>query len=188
MGRPDYVKNAKEHFITITKHRHEVIKNCFRAGIGIQGLFHDLSKYYPTEFIQGVLHYQGTRSPNEEERELYGYSKAWLHHKGRNKHHYEYWNDYNIKTKSVEGVEMPPRYFVEMICDRIAASKIYAGKNYKDDSALNYYLGRKGRILINEKTEAELEKVLRMLAKYGEDRTFAYLRKKVRNDSWLRKI
>lgn len=183
-----YFDNAKKHFKTITKHRHEVIKNCFRAGIGIQGLFHDLSKYSPTEFIPGVMYFQGTRSPNEMEREIIGYSNAWLHHKGRNKHHYEYWNDYSSKTKRLEGVEMPPRYFVEMICDRIAASKIYAGDNYKDDAALNYYLGKRGKILINEKTDAELYKVLKMLAKYGEERTFRYLRRKVNKDRCRRKI
>ena len=77
------------HFRTITRHRHKVIANCFRAGIGWQGLFHDLSKYSPTEFWPGARYYQGTRSPNEIEREKYGYSPAWLHHKGRNRHHFE---------------------------------------------------------------------------------------------------
>ena len=71
----NYFENAKKHFKTITRHRHEVIKNCFRAGIGLQGLFHDLSKYSPAEFIPGMLFYQGDRSPNESERETYGYSK-----------------------------------------------------------------------------------------------------------------
>ena len=164
----NYFENAKKHFKTITRHRHEVIKNCFRAGIGLQGLFHDLSKYSPAEFIPGMLFYQGDRSPNESERETYGYSKAWMHHKGRNKHHYEYWNDYNPKTKRLEGVKMPDKYFVEMVCDRIAASKIY------------YVLGKKGKILINKDTEKELEYVLRMLADKGEKRVFRYLRKKVR--------
>ena len=77
-----------KHFRTITRHRHAVIRNCFKAGIGWQGLFHDLSKYTPTEFIPGAKYYLGTRSPNEEERRLFGFSRAWLHHKGRNKHHY----------------------------------------------------------------------------------------------------
>ena len=58
------------HFATITRHRHRVIAHCFRVGIGWQGLFHDLSKYSPTEFIPGARYYQGTRSPNEREREL----------------------------------------------------------------------------------------------------------------------
>lgn len=82
--------NFIKHFCTITKHRHQVIKHCFKVGIGFQGLFHDLSKYSLFEFIPGVKNYQGTRSPNEAEREINGYSAAWLHHKGRNKHHFEY--------------------------------------------------------------------------------------------------
>ena len=180
-------ENIKGHFLTITHHRHEVIKNCFRAGIGLQGLFHDLSKYSPTEFLQGIKYYQGTRSPNEQERELFGYSKARLHHKGRNKHHYEYWNDYNPKTKRLEAIEMPVRYFVEMVCDRVAASKIYAGDNYRDDSALNYLYRGRDHMFFHEKTLAELEKVLTMLANEGENRMYAYLRKKVWNSFCLGK-
>lgn len=90
-----------KHFKTITKHRHAVIRNCFKAGIPLQGLRHDLSKYLPSEFIPGAKFYQGTRSPNEAEREKYGYSAAWLHHKGRNKHHFEYWTDYNPAERRV---------------------------------------------------------------------------------------
>lgn len=179
--------NIKGHFCTITKHRHEVIKNCFRAGIGFQGLFHDLSKYSPTEFFQGIKYYQGTRSPNEQERELFGYSKAWLHHKGRNKHHYEYWNDYNPKTKRLEAVKMPDRYFVEMVCDRIAASRIYAGENYTTQSALNYLNRGRDHMFIHEDTLKELEYVLTILATKGDAETFKYLRKKVWNSFWKRK-
>lgn len=173
--------NIKNHFKTITRHRHEVIKNCFRAGIGFQGLFHDLSKYSPTEFIPGVLFFSGDRSPNERERELYGYSTAWMHHKGRNKHHYEYWNDYNLKTRRVEGVKMPARYFVEMICDRIAASKIYYGDKYTNRSSYEYFLRKKDGMLINDETKKELEKVLKILANKGEKATFRYLRRMLRN-------
>lgn len=175
----NFFKNAKKHFITITSHRIEVMKNCFKAGLYYQGIVHDLSKYSPTEFITGALHYQGDKSPNEGERSEYGYSKAWIHHKGRNRHHYEYWNDYNPVTHRTEGVEMPPRYFVEMICDRIAASKIYKGSSYTDSSPLEYYLNRKSvnlNIMISPKTDRHLEKVLRMLAKEGEEETFRYLR------------
>ena len=76
-----------KHFITITKHRHRVMRHCFLAGIPFQGLFHDLSKYSLTEFIPGAKYYLGDRSPNEAERAEKGYSAAWLHHKGRNRHH-----------------------------------------------------------------------------------------------------
>ena len=106
------------HFRTITKHRHKVISHCFRTGIGFQGLFHDLSKYSPTEFIPGARHYLGTRSPNEGEREKYGYSLAWMHHKGRNRHHYEYWTDMNMQTRVYESVQMPRKYLCEQIMDK----------------------------------------------------------------------
>ena len=101
------------HLSTITRHRHAVIRHGFRAGIGWQALFHDLSKYTPTELIPGVRYYQGQRSPNERERELFGYSAAWLHHKGRNRHHFEYWTDYQPAVRRVMPVKMPYRYVVE---------------------------------------------------------------------------
>ena len=124
---------AWQHFKTITRHRNKVILHCAKAGILWQGLFHDLSKYSPEEFIPGVIFYQGTRSPNEGEREEYGYSAAWMHHKGRNKHHFEYWTDYDPKTRQMEPVKMPLKYVKEMFCDRVAASKIYGGEKYTDD-------------------------------------------------------
>ena len=126
------------HFCTITKHRHKVIAACFKAGIGWQGLRHDLSKYSPVEFLPGARNYQGFRSPNEVEREKLGYSPAWLHHKGRNRHHFEYWNDYNPKEKRVMPVKMPRKYVAEMFCDRLSASKTYQGKNYTDRTKSNF--------------------------------------------------
>lgn len=174
------MSNAVKHFITITKHRHQVIKHCKKAGILWQGLRHDLSEYSPAEFIVGAKHYLGTRSPNESERELYGYSKAWLHHKGRNRHHFEYWTDYNKATRKVEPVKMPYNYLAEMFCDRVAASKIYNKDSYTDTHPLNYFERSKGTRFIHPETSAELEELLLMLKEKGEDETFAYLKKKVK--------
>ena len=168
---------AWQHFKTITRHRNKVILHCAKAGILWQGLFHDLSKYSPEEFIPGVIFYQGTRSPNEGEREKYGYSAAWMHHKGRNKHHFEYWTDYDPKTRQMEPVKMPLKYVKEMFCDRVAASKIYGGEKYTDDYALNYFLKSKGKRKIHPETSALIEKLLRMLAQQGEGKAFAYIRK-----------
>lgn len=164
------------HLATVTRHRHRVIAHCFRAGIGWQGLFHDLSKYAPTELIPGVKYYQGTRSPNERERELFGYSAAWMHHKGRNKHHFEYWNDINPQSKMYEPVRMPMRYLKEMFCDRVAASKIYQGKNYTDVHPLQYFLRGNARKKMHSDTADILEEWLTMLAERGERETFAHIR------------
>jgi len=167
---------AFSHFRTITRHRHKVISHCFKAGIGFQGLFHDLSKYSPTEFWAGAKYYQGNRSPNEGEREAYGFSYAWMHHKGRNRHHFEYWTDYDPVTKLMRPVRMPERFVIEMFCDRVAACKIYRGDAYTDADALGYYERGRPRRSIHEETSALLEKLLVMLAERGEGETFSYLR------------
>ncbi len=175
--------NAIRHFKTITHHRHLVMKSCFKVGLYRQGLMHDLSKYSWTEFSVGAKYYQGTRSPNNREREEKGLSTAWLHHKGRNKHHYEYWIDYNVGSKDGEmplcGMKMPVRYVVEMYIDRISACKNYLGDKYTDDAALNYYLRGHGHYVIHPDSDALLHKLLLMNAEKGEKETYRYIRKYV---------
>ena len=121
-----------KHFKTITKHKMHVMQGCFQGGLISQGITHDLSKYTPTEFRNGAKYYQGTRSPNAAEREDKGFSEAWMHHKGRNRHHYEYWQDVNLVSGVYEPVPMPRRYLVEMVMDRRAASMVYKGKNFPE--------------------------------------------------------
>lgn len=172
---------AWKHFKTITYHKYLVMQGCFKVGLYRQGILHDLSKYSPDEFWVGVKYYQGNRSPNNAEREDIGYSSAWLHHKGRNKHHYEYWIDYS--TKAIAGgmapAPMPVRYVAEMLMDRIAACKVYNGADYTDASPLEYYSKGKEKAPIHPRTKKLLEKLLTMLAKEGEEATFAYIRRKV---------
>lgn len=150
--------------------------HCIKAGIPWQGLKHDLSKYSPTEFIPGARYYLGTRSPNEEERRQIGYSKAWIHHKGRNRHHFEYWVDYNMKERRQMPVKMPLNYVIEMFCDRVAASKIYNGKDYTDAKPLEYFGGGHAKSSMHPETAAFIEKLLTMLAEQGEKVTFRYIR------------
>ena len=175
--------NPIGHFLTITKHRHMVIRHCFKAGIPIRGLLHDLSKYSPTEFIPGAKYYTGIKSPNEGERDEYGYSRAWLHHKGRNRHHFEYWNDYNKIEKRVMPVKMPLKFAVEMFCDRVAASKIYQGDNYTISHPFEYYSRAKTTRFIHPETAAFLESLLVMLYEEGEDKTFGYIRKLIKENN-----
>lgn len=175
--------NFFSHFNTITKHRHAVLKHCFKAGILWRGILHDLSKYTPVEFFTGVRYYVGTRSPNESEREEKGYSSAWMHHKGRNKHHFEYWTDYNPKTKIVEPVKMPLIFVAEMFCDRVAASKIYQGKNYTDSHPIEYFLKGKANRVIHSETSDFLEMLLTMLKEKGEEKTFAFLKRYLKENN-----
>ena len=179
------MKKIWSHFKTITEHKLLVMKYCFKVGLYKQGLLHDLSKYSPEEFWTGVYYYQGNRSPNAAEREVHGFSKAWLHHKGRNKHHFEYWIDFSIKKDDVlVGLKMPLNYVIEMVMDRIAASRIYKGKDYTDRSALEYYQREKNFIVINPETRKLLERLLSMLAEKGERKTFAYMRKLLKRGSY----
>lgn len=170
-----------QHFKTITYHKYLVAQGCFKVGLYKQGLLHDMSKYSPAEFFVGAKYYQGTRSPNNAEREAIGYSTAWLHHKGRNKHHYEYWIDYSLH--SIEGgmapAPMPKKYVVEMLMDRIAASKVYQKEKYTDRSPLAYYMLGKDSAPIHEETKELLEKLLTMLAEEGEKATFQYIKSQV---------
>ena len=177
-----------KHFRTITHHKILVAKYCFRIGLYRQGMTHDLSKYSPTEFWAGAKYYQGDRSPNEAERVDKGYSAAWLHHKGRNRHHLEYWVDYTGNNDCpMDGVRMPEKYVAEMICDRIAASRtyrgaayrIYLGDQYTDASPWEYYERSKNHYLMHPETRALLEKLLMMLRDDGEDVTLEYIRTQV---------
>lgn len=169
---------AWEHFKTINAHKLLVMKYCFKIGLYRQGLLHDLSKYSWTEFQVGAWYYQGHRSPNNAEREMTGLSAAWLHHKGRNKHHFEYWVDYGIDAPRVlEGVPMPRKYIAEMMMDRISACRVYDPEHYSDESPLLYYnKGKKRLWFIHEDTRLQLEYLLRMLAVKGEDYTLGYIR------------
>lgn len=171
-----------KHFRTVAKHRRAVRKGCFAVGLYRQGLTHDLSKYSPSEFGAGIRYYQGTRSPNSRERELFGYSKAWMHHKGRNKHHFEYWTDLNPKTRRYEPVPMPRRYLAEMVMDRIAACKTYHGRDYKDGDALEYLehsQEARESSMMHPQTKRELVFLLTMLRDQGEKETYHFIREVV---------
>ena len=164
------------HFITITRHRLLVCRYCFKAGLIWQGLTHDLSKYSPSEFFAGARFYQGNMSPQVKERLVLGYSAAWLHHKGRNKHHFEYWRDVD-KTGANAPVKMPAKYFGEMICDRVAASRIYLGKNYTNRSALEYFQRRTDVGYMHPETAEKLRYFLTLIAEKGERAAFAELKR-----------
>lgn len=170
------------HLHTINHHRALVRKYCFQLGLYRQGLTHDLSKYSPREFWVGAKYYQGDRSPNDAERKELGYSAAWLHHKGRNRHHLEYWTDYGKKedgTTGVVGVEMPVEYVAEMFCDRLAASRTYRGAEFQREDPWKFFQRSKTHTILNQNTADLLESMLVKLKDEGEDAAFTYIRENV---------
>ena len=171
------------HLKTITAHRRLVCRYCMRLGLVRQGLTHDLSKYSPVEFLRGAKYYQGNRSPNDQERAETGLSLAWLHHKGRNKHHFEYWVDWGFTPDgkvTYAGCRMPIRYIAEMFCDRVAASKIYLGDKYTDASPYEYLQKGLPDPMFHPETLAELQKMMLVLKDEGEDAAFRYIRQRLK--------
>lgn len=166
--------NALLHFGTIMKHKYIVLRYCFRAGLYWQGITHDLSKFSLTEFPIGVKYYQGNKSPNVAERHDKGYSLSWIHHKGRNRHHFEYWVDNSMS--GFVPVDMPDRYLAEMFIDRIAACKTYNGNDYSDGDPLKYYLRGYDSRVMHEDTKHKIEMLLQMLADEGEKQTMRYIK------------
>ena len=155
------------HLKTVMKHKRLVCVFCFKCGLYRQGVTHDLSKLSLTEFIPGAKYFSGQRSPNEQERLEKGYSAAWLHHKGRNRHHWEYWNDYK-KGVGIIPIKMPVRYTAEMCCDRIAACRVYHGKNYKQQDALG--------------TADKLREWLTLVKDVGENEAFKIIKEEIKKD------
>ena len=169
--------NFLGHLKTVLSHKRQVFLLCKKVGIIRQGITHDLSKFSPTEFLPGAKYYlEGKRSPNEEERLQFGYSSAWMHHKGRNRHHFEYWTDYNPKDRKMMPIKMPVKYLAELICDRVAASKTYQGKNYTQAYPLEYFLRGKPTRVIHPETSDTIEKLLTLLRDEGEEKMIAEIK------------
>lgn len=168
------------HLTTITHHKWLVFCYCRRLGLVRQGLCHDLSKYSPAEFWVGVKYFQGDRSPNDAQRKAEGCSTAWLHHKGRNRHHLEYWIDYDpAGTGKLIGNEMPVKCVAEMLCDRLAASRVYLKEDYTAASAWEYYQRGRDHYILHPNTRALLEKMLLLVRDEGEDKALAIIRREI---------
>jgi hypothetical protein len=163
------IEKMIKHFCTITKHKYLVLKLCIKAGIPWRGIVHDLSKYSPTEFFESVKYYQGKFSPIAASKRENGYSKAWLHHKGRNKHHAEYWND---PRAIIQNPVIPYKYAIEMICDTLAAGMVYNKKDWTNSTQLEYWNRDKEKnvVIMNEKIMNLLTEVYTLISINGIDR------------------
>ena len=162
------ISNFFKHLHMVNKHKYLVFKLSLKAGIPLRGLLHDLSKYSPIEFFEGVKCYDGKISPIKVCKLKNGYSKAWLHHKGRNKHHFEYWYDFNTPDKTPV---IPYVYTVEMICDTLSAGMAYKGKNWTPKGSIEYFEIRKDLDHINDKIKNVLREVYKQVEENGIDKT-----------------
>lgn len=159
-----YLKNVVNHFKLITKHRWVVFKLCCKVGEPWRGFMHDLSKYSPTEFFESVKYYNGKHSPIMGAKKAQGYSKAWLHHKGRNRHHSEYWVDETAPDKTPI---MPYPFAVEMMCDKLAAGMVYQGKDFTKEYELSYWKKEREYIRMSENMKKFVDEILEKVADVG---------------------
>jgi len=79
---------------------------------------------------------------------------------------------------------MPLRFVLEMVCDRIAASKIYQGKNYTDKHPLEYFMRGKPTRVIHKETSDLVEKLLTLLAEHGEEVTFTCMKELLKEKNY----
>lgn len=166
------LKNIFLHLKKIIIHKYWVLYFCIKAGIPLQGIMHDISKFSPLEFIEGVKYYQGNRSPIDACKEDNGYSAAWLHHKGRNPHHYEYWQD-NFDNGG-HPLKMPYKYALEMVCDYLGAGKAYMGKDFTIEKEYQWWLNKSSKpIAMHPHTK---KFVGDLLLRIKEDGTYDVLR------------
>ena len=171
-----YIVNFYRHFKKVCIHKYWVFHYCLKAGIPVQGLFHDLSKFSPVEFLESVKYYQGSSSPIDACKKEKGYSEAWMHHKGRNKHHYEFWQD-NFDNGGV-ALEMPLKYKKEMICDFMGAGKAYYGKSFTIEKEFDWWLTKRLKPLAMHKNDKEfIDDFFYKCMWQGSDEAFSYLRK-----------
>lgn len=171
-----YIKAELKQLRTVAKHRWVVLQQCARCGYFWQGLTHDLSKLSRAEFVSSARYFQGDRSPIEAEKAAQGYSAAWLHHKGRNPHHWEYWTDFDKGDGHVIANKIPYRYVVEMVCDWIGAGMVYRQDKWTQSEPLAYYdKVRKGRHF-HEETELLLRFFLEVIKDYGLDKFYEVAR------------
>lgn len=164
-----WFKNARNHFLKICIHKRYVFENCLIAGIPVAGLVHDMSKFAPIEFLEGVRYYQGDSSPINACKKDRGYSDAWLHHKGRNKHHYEYWQD-NF-DKGGQSLQMPFRYALELVCDYIAAGKAYTGESFTYQKEYEWWLDKLHKpVAMHKQTKLFITYMLKGMAKCNSNK------------------
>ena len=125
------------HLKTVLTHKRWVFYYASRLGYTWRGLVHDMSKFSPTEF----------------------------HHRGVNKHHYEYWidklNDGGVPHK------MPFKYVVEMVCDWLGACRAYEG-NANDIFKKEYDWWEKNCKVakIHNETKSLIHKILWNMVEY----------------------
>lgn len=160
-----YFTKVWKHFKKVMTHKRWVAHYCFMCGLYAQGILHDMSKFSPCEFLESVKYYQGTRSPISACKEAIGYSNAWFHHRGRNKHHWEYWVD-DFENGTIPK-KMPFKYALEMICDWLGAGRAYNGKKFSMQAEYDWWQRKRPVLVIHEDTKQLVDELFGSMLNIG---------------------
>ena len=162
MTRPKLtLKNMILHARKICIHCKWVRYYCRLAGIPLRGWLHDLSKYSPAEFFESSRYYVGTSSPINEAKRIQGISYAWLHHRGRNRHHHLYWYD-NIEEGGYCHL-IPKKDFTELVCDFLGAARAYNENEFSYHKELIWWYKKRDTLKMNEKNKIMLDDIFSTL-------------------------
>ena len=164
LGNP----RANEYLDYIDSHRKRVkrawdeILKPFLDHIGIEDyminiieadiLQHDMSKYQGDEFYGYCNHWY----PCEGYTDDSSYDEAWMLHKHRNPHHWQYWVTLH-DDGSVYPLDMNFKSVCNMLCD-------WSSFQYTEDggTAKDWYESEGSSMILSDNTRATVERILRL--------------------------
>lgn len=140
------------NFLYILEHKLNVLIECWKMGLYIQGMTHDLSKLTPKEFFPYTKKFFLNEKLSPEAELQWKY--AWLNHQHKNKHHWEYWM---VDPKKQLALPMPRKYLIEMVCDWRSFSRKW-GRKVKAST-----LDLTDKIILHPESRRELEIILQRI-------------------------
>ena len=144
------LKVYMKYVLYILDHKINVLVECWKEGLYVQGITHDLSKFTPKEFFSYAKKFFSGKELSEEEELRWSY--AWLNHQHKNKHHWEYWV---IDPNKKLALPMPQKYLIEMVCDWRSFSRKW-GRKVKPAT-----IDLTDKIILHPDTKNELENIMR---------------------------
>lgn len=142
----------------VLKHKWFVFVYCLRFGLIWRGITHDLSKFRPSEWGPYRDNFFSDKDMSEEESEKItaDFQMAWHLHQQRNRHHWQYWTEYDGLGWSMKTFEMPRADMLEMVADWMGAGRAITGKM----DVLEWYEKNKDKMHFHSSTKRDVEALL----------------------------
>lgn len=142
------------YLIYILRHKWFVFFECLKVGVPLwAAIIHDWQKFTQVEFKTYAINFFGPWKKDDRPQWLVDeFERAWLHHLHYGPHHWDYWLTCD-DDKKYKALEMPDRYWREMVADWRGAGQAITGK---DDTA-KWYISKRNDIMLHPKTRAQIE-------------------------------